>query len=1704
MATPEGWSALHVQLLTLAFQEAAGRAETGTVAFVRCLAPEVVEALAADRQFAPSGWRVRRVATTANDATRTITADQAVELREAKHKALLLLVDTEQAGAGMDGIYSAAQEIDEESLFSHARDLAGRELANRDGRAIRVLAERAVKTARGRGSRYSVSHWVEFDYLTRIAAENTNPLALLHLIGLWPADSQSEALPGDTLRWSRQFVDRLLSVTASGQTPAQRVTSLRLLDPTAEQLNALERFLRASASKPLRDALHDLASKPNLWVHALRLEEAADSIQRIELTLWRNAANRIQKWSGLTPRPGDEDLAELVLDEEAERAGTHAKLEVRWKARPETLVKDAVEYLVVVQTDMEQEIASQQVSHSGKNEEKCRFTFDDFQLLDENALVAARVFVSVAGAEKVEPQSSEEFTIRFGDAPDRVRASVATRVRTLSEGVINLADRAVVTALASDATTFREDAKGFVLVRTQEDRKSYRIFRPPLIREVERRWVEQQGRIGRWRVKVRTSGARATEPEFIAMDATHLRNDAAGVAAWEKTVQASKRLADRFALRTGVGQLYDQEAKSFDIAKGYLAAWQALLEIAEPQLALANTIEVQLLSGQTVGVIVLPSHPLRVAWQCAYDNLVLYARYDENAKPKEIVEEFQSLDGSMCPVLLPGLRAGESFVFADTLGFHAAAMVPDYILEPKAAVAILARALGAAEAADATSALDLQSAEVLSNEIAKYYDSHNAPRLMHVHALRPGDGMTVARALGSMLAKVASRGGTDGDENTDAAERTTPSFVLELYPSREQQGIAGRFIGEAREKRRSGAGVLAPEDRWMLESTALPGGINLPRLRWARKEGDAPQSAAHLALAFDTFESKVALREGNDKNPTRPLQAYGLVSSFERVYSCAPAPSWVNAVPHWNAGERHPAGASHTERLVRLQEALQRTVARHLGNAEGEPVVRTNVSPEKSKDILALHKWCDWVITLDRNAGVEYFDSPLDDRGTYDAYVIDVVPEREDLGCLQLITSTSNLAEMRGLLEASMLQLGVRQNHQYTHALLEELKALSGRLAIQLTGSCAPGAELVALALAHANCRVTDKEGGAWFPLENGILIAVDEIADLIPPLRSLSAAPGNSAGEEASPPPNQRDAPTSSMLLFVSILPRKGISIRFADVRFHDPLRPASDPEILRGLEARLADVRRKWNEWFGIVRTPATFRALRIGRLARVLRFYADRAHRHYLTKERYERVLAEINRMYLEGADYRLDGNGEGDVGWIFSGEYSGAAPVQLTPPGRDTRIFISGVELPGLESLAPIGDSAHRVPPLGAGQFSSAPLPATAPSVTPASPGATPSTQHIDEDATTTTSAALHSQSELTAQANDSDVVTISLGTEVTTGEHSVWNLSIKGNPHLLMAGLPGMGKTTSLINICQQMVAQKVWPIVFSYHEDIDQLLESLGLPIRFVDFDGLGFNPLAINDRSARNLYLDVAASLRDIFSAIYPELGDVQTTRLREAIVSSYMENGWAARDANLSDLKEPQFRRFLEILHSDPKPDQGQRTLLGRLGELDDYGFFDASATERSIWGSDAITIVRIHSTQNETLQRAFANLIFYGLYKEMFRRGVQQRITHAILFDEAHRAARLKLMGTMAKECRKYGISLLLASQEAKDFQTSLYSAVANYLVLRLIETDARALVRNVAPQDQERFYIDKIKQMERFRALFFQEGRKRPLQILLSQP
>jgi DNA phosphorothioation-dependent restriction protein DptH len=619
---------------------------------------------------------------------------------------------------------------------------------------------------------------------------------------------------------------------------------------------------------------------------------------------------------------------------------------------------------------------------------------------------------------------------------------------------------------------------------------------------------------------------------------------------------------------------------------------------------------------------------------------------------------------------------------------------------------------------------------------------------------------------------------------------------------------------------------------------------------------------------------------------------------------------------------------------------------------------------------------------------------------------------------------------------------------------------------------------MIALALVQAHCAQYEDAGGAWLDLTQGFFLPVDEIADLEPVCGLPEMGEGLDGGHRAD---------------FIHVkAPAKGpLEFRFVEVKHRLHLRTARQPELLQGILKQTGDLRRRWDSYFFGPSLKPVERAIRRSQLARILRFYADRAARHRLSALAWSRLTREIDQLLLK-EKYQPAQLERPDVGYVFCPEHRLGIPELLYANGaEEARLWLFGPSLLPDERAASSDNSRSSIQSVD-------PLDDSSQSTTGNEDSIRPDESNAGESTSSSKIEQPTAQPGVSKLPLDS-AVDILLG-EALNGEEDVsWRLSIRANPHLMMVGLPGMGKTTSLINICIQLKRAGIAPIVFSFHDDIDtKLAETLG-PLNTVEYTGLGFNPLRI-DAPQPTAHIDVAGTLRDIFSSIFPDLGDLQLEELRQAIKQSYDDLGWGTRTDTIGIPPIPPFRAFFDILAAKPRPNAG---LLARLQELADYGFFDGAGERASLLDELRPTIIRIHGTTNGMLQNAFSSFVFYSLYKDMFRRGVQPAITHAIIFDEAHRAAKLKLIPQFAKECRKFGLALALASQEAKDFNDSLFSAVGSYLILRVTETDARTLARKAAATIDEKRTADRLKALDRYTGIFFGEGRSRPTAVRLAK-
>ncbi|SDF81814.1 hypothetical protein SAMN05216466_101172 [Paraburkholderia phenazinium] len=1629
-------------LLANAFKKLLGRATAGSMAFVRCLPAEAVIALAADPLFDVAPWKVAAVTDHADAATRRITADVAVEWREDKADPVLLLVDTETAGAGMDGIYSAARELAEPQLFDTCLRLAHESVPY----GCKRFAEAARKKARRTARNQSLSPWQEFSYLCRARAGQHLLGEALPELGLWPIDTEEQVEEEDIDRAAR-LVERLLPRQGSRLSPDARVAALQLPNEQADDARELVKFLSEAERLTRLDALKLLESKENLWINRLQPGVfETQSLLSISWVPWRGKTGRRLNWSGLTENADQRLELRLKADyANGDDPKDRARLEVRWKSDPASLPKGAVDYQIEIRAGNDV-LAEKAISHATKPDQRCVFVQDDFVELDENSRFEAQVLIRALAGDGGEADDSpyravsEEFVICFGEREAATKNSTGTVYPTLALAVVQIAPDAaafdVIARSISSVQVFSRDKKGFITCR--HEGKSARVLCPNLLLDLANDWATHGGVPGRWRVRVRADGTAAAKPDFLKIE---LGVDAGG----ERFSQISTAFCRWLAQSSNgpLAVLYSDQKLVTDYVNAATAWW----ETAAPEVALMHTLEVMNVADQRIGLIVLPTHPLRVAWQQGFDMLAFQHCYDGGVKPARVAKLLSALSGSQYPAMLPGLEGGPPFTYADSLGFHAVAMTTVDDAEPKATVALLSRLLADGDAQDeewVAPSVGKSAADLLGGEIASYLTLHPDTRRVALHALRPGDGMSVARALGAALRRVERSDDVEDQESLN--ELGKRAFQLDLYPADAGRHSCGQFLSTTAARRRSGAGSVPEADRWLLESVRRPGDVTLPRLAWARRTVSVPQTPAHLALAFDFLSSRLECRPVECLTKGL-LEVHGLALTPERLFEPKPIPRWISVVPTNPDGEKHPANRVYSERLVKAHSALMKAVARNLGGGPDDwPVLVTEVTPDQEDALARLHHLCDWVVSVDRHAGAEYFDSPRDLPRSYDAYLIDCVPERDDLGFLQLITSTSSLDEIRRLLDAALGEMGLSSSPKNCELLLNALKSLSGRLALRLTTAGTTIPELVALAMVQNHCASAD-EADATFPsLRSGFFVPLDDVPELL-----------KGVGE------TRPDTAQRADLLYVTTASKRG-GIRFSlvEVKFRRYLKTARSTDVTDAITQQLEASGKQWEALYGQTTMPLE-KTIQRARLARVLRFYLHKARRHDLSQEAAERIGVEIDRLSKEAASYELISMAEQarpSIGFVLCPEYTAPEATRIDADGK-TEIWLFGPRALQVPSRTPPGDQAtsalHHTTPTAAG---SSPMAETA------EPRTIPS--------------------------NGAHIV---LGEQLSNEEKVIWQVSTQGNPHLLIVGLPGMGKTTCLIELCRQLVEARIAPIVFSYHEDIDEKLDAL-LPgkLKAVNYAGLGFNPLQVVGSSPL-AYMDNVATLRDIFATIFPDLGDVQLGRIREALKQSYTDRGWS----NSSSGTIPPFSAFFDILRAEVKPDKG---VMLRLNELADYGFFSSTSGNASLLDANDAAIVKIHGTQNELLQRAFASFVLHNLYQTMFRRGPQDRITHAIVFDEAHRAAKLKLIPTMAKECRKFGLALVVASQEVKDFDDSMFTAVASYLALRVNESDAKKMARVMAPSDKIALYADRIKQTEKYTAWYLTEGMKAPVSTKLS--
>jgi len=299
-----------------------------------------------------------------------------------------------------------------------------------------------------------------------------------------------------------------------------------------------------------------------------------------------------------------------------------------------------------------------------------------------------------------------------------------------------------------------------------------------------------------------------------------------------------------------------------------------------------------------------------------------------------------------------------------------------------------------------------------------------------------------------------------------------------------------------------------------------------------------------------------------------------------------------------------------------------------------------------------------------------------------------------------------------------------------------------------------------------------------------------------------------------------------------------------------------------------------------------------------------------------------------------------------------------------------------------------------------------------------------------------------------------------------------------NPHVLIVGKTGAGKTQSAAAFVAGLWDAKVPSVIFDFQgEYMDSKLTNANhatfLECTAADVldaaDGIDVNPLEVPDdphtgkkQNFMKVVYQVATSLGKIFG-----LGDIQRAILRDAIGQAFVVNGFVAGNKATWASEPPMLSQVWEILKILEKSEGGNvRNLNLRIQPLFETGIFIESEGAESFERIFSRTsIIRLSNLATPELMVAVSRFVLQKIYANMLSKGPCDQMRVFAVIDEAHKLSYDETLTELIREARKYGVGILLASQSVKDFDRIVFDMVGTKIALQLEGDDAKVMADNL---------------------------------------
>lgn len=303
----------------------------------------------------------------------------------------------------------------------------------------------------------------------------------------------------------------------------------------------------------------------------------------------------------------------------------------------------------------------------------------------------------------------------------------------------------------------------------------------------------------------------------------------------------------------------------------------------------------------------------------------------------------------------------------------------------------------------------------------------------------------------------------------------------------------------------------------------------------------------------------------------------------------------------------------------------------------------------------------------------------------------------------------------------------------------------------------------------------------------------------------------------------------------------------------------------------------------------------------------------------------------------------------------------------------------------------------------------------------------------------------------------------------------WDPEKLVNPHICVVGITGSGKSYFVKSfITRANIVLGSSALILDWAGEYNEWVRSAGG--RVVSFRKEGINLLETAGETPHNRARQVLSALELL--AGLPK-NSPQSRLTEEAIEQAYLSKGFATDRFPPPGKKPPNLRDALAILQKRAKACAGQG---GEKSELQDA--LEAARRIRNLLLASGnsfcastfplrtllsgLVCLDLHSLPDENL-RSIAGLAILQFVKEKMRASQQASSAVPRLFVVADEAWKIAAEGdsevaAIVREGRKYGFSLIVASQNPTDVHQSIFSSAGTVMCFRLTLSSERQYVRS----------------------------------------